>query len=278
MINGQTRLFGILGDPVAHSLSPVMHNAAFRALGLNAVYVPLRPLDLATGVVGLRSLGFVGVSVTVPFKVAVIPLLDTIDPVAQSIGAVNTLHWQQTAEGSVQCHGCNTDWLGANQALAEILEPTGRSVLLIGAGGAARAIGFGLRQVGARILLTNRTEAKGQALAAELGATFIPAAKLAEVRADALINTTSVGMQPQATAIPIEPELLARYGTVMDIVYAPLETRLLREAVARGCRTIDGLHMLLYQGAAQFRLWTGQEPPVEVMHAALLNELHARGS
>ncbi len=278
MINGQTRLFGIIGDPVEHSLSPVMHNAAFKALGLNAVYVPMCPSDLEEGFGGLRALGFVGVSVTVPFKVAVMPLLDAVDPVARDIGAVNTLHFQQTPEGKVVCHGCNTDWLGANQALGEALAPAGRTVLLIGAGGAARAIGFGLRQAGASILLTNRTEAKGIQLAAELGATFIPAAAVPEVRADALVNTTSVGMQPHGEAIPIDPDLLGRFGVVMDIVYAPLATRLLREAAARGCRTIDGLRMLLYQGVAQFRLWTGQEPPVKVMHEALITELRFRGA
>ena len=278
MINGQTRLFGIIGEPVEHSLSPVMHNAAFQALGINAVYVPMRPSDLEMGFGGLRALGFVGVSVTVPFKVAVMPLLDTIDPVARNIGAVNTLHFQQTPEGPVVCHGCNTDWLGANQALGEALDPSGHTVLLIGAGGAARAIGFGLRQAGANILLTNRTEAKGRQLAMELGATFIPAATVPEISADALINTTSVGMHPQGEAIPIDPDLLSRYGVVMDIVYAPLATKLLREAAARGCLTIDGLRMLLYQGVAQCRLWTGQEPPVEVMHEALVNELRSRGA
>ena len=278
MINGRTQLFGIIGDPVEHSLSPVMHNAAFQALGVNAVYVPMRPSDLEVGIGGLRALGFVGVSVTVPFKVAVMPLLDVIDPVARAIGAVNTLHFQQTPDGQIVCHGCNTDWLGANQALGEAVAPFGRTILLIGAGGAARAIGFGLRQAGAKILLTNRTETRGRQLAAELGATFIPTATVPEVRADALINTTSVGMQPHDETIPIDPDLLCRYGVVMDIVYAPLATRLLREAAARGCRTIDGLHMLLYQGVAQFRLWTGQEPPVEVMREALINELRSRGA
>ena len=278
MINGQTRLFGIIGDPVEHSLSPVMHNAAFQAMGVNAVYIPMRPSDLSAGLAGLRSLGFVGVSVTVPFKVAVMPLLDAIDPVARAIGAVNTIHFQQQSEDTIICHGCNTDWLGANQALGEALDLAEHTVLLIGAGGAARAIGFGFRQAGANILLTNRTESKGRQLAADLGATFIPAAMLPEVQADALVNTTSVGMQPHHETIPLAPDLLGRYSVVMDIVYAPRTTRLLREAAARGCRTVDGLHMLLYQGVAQFRLWTGLEPPVDIMREALVNELRSRGA
>ncbi len=276
MIDGRTQLFGIIGDPVAHSLSPSMQNAAFQALAINSVYVAMRPRNLEEGFNGLRALGFVGVSVTVPFKMAVMQLLDTIDSVAKAIGAVNTLHFQADADGRVLCHGYNTDWLGANQALMAAMDPIGRTVLIIGAGGAARAIGFGLRQVGANILLTNRTESKGRQLADELGATFISPSAISTVRADALINTTSVGMRPQTDAIPIAPELLGGFDLVMDIVYAPLETRLLREAAARGCRTIDGLQMLLHQGMAQFRIWTGQEPPLEVMHAALLNELTTR--
>lgn len=276
MINGHTQLYGIIGDPVEHSLSPAMHNAAFQALGINAVYLAMRPMHLQEGFHGLRSLGFVGVSVTVPFKVAVMEWLDTVDPVAKAIGAVNTLHFQPALDGSITCHGYNTDWLGANRALAEAIDLTGSTILILGAGGAARAIGFGLRQEGARILLTNRSEAIGRRLADELQACFIPPAAIADVRADALVNATSVGMQPHDGAIPIAPDLLDRFTVVMDIVYAPLETRLLKEAATRGCHTIDGLRMLLHQGAAQFRLWTGLEPPAEVMRTALVNAFHAR--
>lgn len=271
-IDGHTRLFGIIGDPVEHSLSPAMHNAAFAHLGVNGVYVPMRPADLADGYRGLRSLGFVGVSVTVPFKVAIMDHLDAVDPVARKIGAVNTLLFERSGT-AVRCTGSNTDWLGANRALAEVLDPAGRTVLVIGAGGAARAVGFGLVEAGARVLVTNRTEAKGRALAAQLDCPFIPAAELAQVRADALINTTSVGMAPRTDNLPIDPNLLTHFSVVMDIVYAPLETRLLREAAARGCRTVDGLKMLQYQGAAQFSLWTGREAPDAVMRQALLTAL-----
>ncbi len=274
MIDGHTQLFGIIGDPVEHSLSPRMHNAAFAHLGFNGVYVPMRPTDLAEAFNGLRSLGFVGVSVTVPFKVAIMDFLDAIDPVAQKIGAVNTLVFERSAE-RVRCTGYNTDWLGANQALAEAIDPAGGTVLLVGAGGAARAVGFGLLEAGAQVLVTNRTEAKGRELAAQLACPFVPAADLTQVRAEALINTTSVGMAPQVDGIPIDPELLPHFPVVMDIVYAPLETRLLREAAARGCRVIDGLNMLQYQGAAQFSLWTGIEAPHAVMRQALLDALHS---
>jgi len=277
MINGHTQLFGIIGDPVEHSLSPAMHNAALAHLGLNGVYVPMRPADLTSAFHGLRSLGFIGVSVTVPFKVAVMDLLDAIDPVARKIGAVNTLVFERTG-ASIRCTGHNTDWLGSNRALAEVIDVKGRTILLIGAGGAARAVGFGLIEAGASVLLTNRTEARGQELAKQMGCPFIPAAQLAQVQADALINTTSAGMAPNIDDMPIAPELLPHFPVVMDIVYVPLETRLLREATACGCRAIDGLTMLQYQGAAQFTLWTGREAPHPVMRQALLAALHGQHS
>lgn len=275
-IDGQTQLFGIIGDPVEHSLSPVMHNAALRHLGLNGVYIPMRPDNLADGFRGLRSLGFIGVSVTVPFKVAVMEHLDEIDPVALQIGAVNTLIFTCTEAATPVCRGVNTDWLGSNRALAEVIQIAGRTVLILGAGGAARAVGFGLIEAGAKILISNRTAEKAQTLAAQLGGTFVPMDALPAIQADILINTTSVGMTPHDQEIPIDPELLSRFAVVMDIVYAPLETRLLREARARGCQTVDGLQMLHYQGAEQFILWTGHRAPHTVMRQALIKALTAR--
>ncbi len=276
MINGSTQLFGIIGNPVEHSLSPAMHNAAFAAMGINGIYIPMRPSDLADGFRGLRALGFIGVSVTVPYKVAIMDCLDEIDPVAQKIGAVNTLIFKRNGAGKSICKGFNTDWLGSNQALAAEIDLKGSIVLIIGAGGAARAVGFGLLEAGAKILLTNRTEAKGRELAGQLNCTFIPAHEVSQVRADALINTTSVGMAPHLDALPLRPELLVHFSVVMDIVYAPLATKLLQEAAVRGCRTIDGLNMLQHQGAAQFALWTGREAPLAVMRNALLTELQSR--
>ncbi|MGI6656377.1 MAG: shikimate dehydrogenase [Desulfobulbus sp.] len=270
MIRGDTQLYGIIGNPVRHSFSPAMHNAAFAALGFNGVYLPMQPDNLADAVRGLGALGFIGVSVTVPFKVAVMELLDSVDPVARKIGAVNTLHFTRTGR-ELCCTGSNTDWLGSNRALGEELDLASSTVLLIGAGGAARAVGFGLIEAGARVVVTNRTPAKGEQLAGQLGCPFVPRENLRHVQADALVNTTSVGMEPHEDAIPCDSALLERFAVVMDIVYAPLETRLLREAVARGCRVIDGLKMLQYQGEAQFRLWTGHEPPEGVMRRALLD-------
>ena len=278
MVDGRTTLFGIIGRPVTHSMSPAMHNAAFAELGINGIYVPMQPDNLEHGFHGLKSLGFIGVSVTVPFKVEIMPYLDHIDPVAQKIGAVNTLLFDRGNPDNVLCKGYNTDWLGSNQALADAMDLKGSTVLIIGAGGAARAVGFGLIEAGVKVLLTNRTESKGLDLAAQLGCSFVPGDALGTIRTDGLVNTTSVGMHPQSDAIPIQADLLANFPVVMDIVYAPLQTRLLREAAARGCRTIDGLQMLLYQGAAQFRLWTGKTAPHPTMRDALLQALQARPS
>ncbi len=277
MPENMKRLFGIIGNPVGHSLSPAMHNAALTALGVDGIYLPIQPENLEDEFRRLREDGFVGVSVTIPYKVAVMDLVDRLDPMARKIGAVNTLFFQDEPAGR-RCTGYNTDWLGAERALAEVLDLAGARVLLIGAGGAARAVGFGLARAGAELFLSNRSEEKGKALAAQLNCPFVPLEQLSAVRAEALVNTTSVGMAPDTEAMPLPVELIPRFGVVMDIVYAPLETRLLREAARCGCRTVDGLRMLLYQGAAQFRLWTGLEAPVEVMRQSLLTALAARHS
>jgi len=276
-INGQTQLFGIIGHPVAHSLSPVMHNDALAAMGINGVYVPMDTVDPTMAVAGLRALGFVGVSVTVPHKVAVMEHLDEIDPVAQKIGAVNTLLFRRKpGEEEVVVRGFNTDWLGSNLALADKMQLAGSRVVVLGAGGAAKGVCFGLVEAGAEVIITNRTEEKGRALADWLGCDFVPAADLGDIRADALVNTTSVGMEPNSADIAINPDLLHHYTVVMDIVYAPLRTRLLQEAARAGCRTVDGLAMLLNQAAVQLKIWTGKRPPMEVMRRALEGELERR--
>ena len=263
-IDSNTRIYGVMGKPVSHSLSPAMHNAAFQQIGLNSVYVAFEVKDVARALDGFRELGVCGVSVTIPHKQAVIKHLDAIDPVAEKIGAVNTLVIDER-----QIKGFNSDWVGAVQALETITELPGKTILVLGAGGSARAVGFGLREKGAKILLANRTLSRGQALAAELGAEFVLLTDIADVKADALINTTSVGMTPSVDATPAPAALLENVAAVMDIVYSPVETRLLREAKQAGCRTADGTNMLLYQGVAQFEVWTGRNAPVDVMRAAL---------
>ncbi|MFO7760493.1 MAG: shikimate dehydrogenase [Desulfobia sp.] len=265
-IDAKTEIYGIIGDPVSHSRSPVMHNSGFRALSLNCVYLAFPVKDVRAALSGLRGLGIKGVSVTIPHKQTVIPLLDQVDPVAAKIGAVNTII---NKNGSLK--GLNTDWIGANRALEEKTSIKGKNILLLGAGGSARSIGFGLNEAGARPILASRTPAKGQALAAELDCPWKPLTETAEIEADILVNATSVGMAPASDASPVNKDILNRFRVVMDIVYSPLETRLLREAGEAGCRTINGLAMLLYQGAAQFELWTGREAPLDVMRDILSN-------
>lgn len=264
MLDGNTEVYGIMGWPVSHSLSPALHNRAFAELGLNKVYVPFPVEDVEAALNGFRATGVRGLSVTIPHKQAVIPFLDTIDPVAARIGAVNTL---LVKDGRI--HGHNTDWQGANQALAEVVDLSGTEVVLLGAGGSARALGFGLLEAGAKVVVASRTPARGLALAAEMNCEWRPLAEVGELAAEVLVNATSVGMAPEIDAMPVPGEILSGYRVVMDIVYSPLETKLLREAAGAGCQVIDGLAMLLYQGAAQFEIWTGLKAPLEVMRQEL---------
>jgi shikimate dehydrogenase len=267
-IDGATRVYGILGRPVAHSLSPAMHNAAFRELSLNAVYVAFPVADLAQAVAGLRGLQIGGVSVTIPFKEEIIPLLDEIDPQAARIGAVNTV---VNREGRLT--GYNTDWQGALAALSAETAIAGKRVLILGAGGAARAIAFGILEQGGQGAVSDLDRDKALALSRQMWVEVVAPDYLAEYPAEVLINATPVGMEPHTDDIPLDPEILSRYRVVMDIVYKPLLTRLLREARGRGCRVIDGLQMLIHQGAAQFELWTGRPAPREVMARAAYNSL-----
>ncbi len=268
-IDGKTAVYGILGNPVSHSLSPAMHNAAFAALGENRIYLPFQTADIANAVHALRALNIKGVSVTIPHKETVIPLLDEVEAVALKIGAVNTIEVVTTDRG-ILLRGSNSDWVGANRALSEPLDLAGRIAVILGAGGSARAIAFGLQEAGARVLLCSRTASRGRKLATELGCNWHPLAEIGQLAGTVLVNATSVGMTPEEDDTLVRQENLKKFKVVMDIVYAPLETRLLREARAVGCRVVQGLDMLLYQGVAQFELWTGLPAPVEVMRKALL--------
>jgi shikimate dehydrogenase len=267
-INGKTKLYGILGNPVSHSLSPVMHNAAFAATGINGAYLPFPALDIAEAVTGIRGLGIQGASVTIPYKEKVMELLDIINPVAQNIGAVNTI----VRDGDT-LSGFNTDWLGATSALEEKITIHGRKVVILGAGGSARAIGFGMQERGADFVLASRTESRGRALAGELDCRWTSLRNTEDISGDILINATSVGMVPGIENSPVADSVLPQFQVVMDIVYAPLKTRLLATAEKAGCKIVNGLEMLLYQGVAQFEMWTGKKAPVDIMRQALLEAL-----
>jgi shikimate dehydrogenase len=267
-IDGATRVYGLLGRPVAHSLSPAMHNAAFRELGMNAVYVAFPVADLAQAVAGLRGLQINGVSVTIPFKEEIIPLLDELEPQAAKIGAVNTVVHR---DGRLVGH--NTDWLGALLSLEEKTTIAKKRVLILGAGGASRAIAFGILEKGGQVAVSDLDRDKTLALSRQMWVEVVAPEHLGQYPADILINATPVGMEPKSGDIPIDPALLARFHVVMDIVYKPLETRLLKEARSRDCQVIDGLQMLIHQGAAQFELWTGRPAPREVMARAAYDTL-----
>jgi shikimate dehydrogenase len=260
MINGKTKIYGIIGKPVSHTLSPLIHNQAYKELELNNVYLPFEVDNVEEALVGLKALGVLGVSVTIPHKQSVIPFLDSIDPVAQQIGAVNTLEIKDN-----KIHGLNTDWLGANKALEDVIDLPGKTVLILGAGGSARAIGFGLLEAGARVIIASRTPDKGKKLAEILNCPWQPLSMVEEISADALVNATSVGMSPNSSASPVAPAVLEKFPVVMDIVYSPLQTKLLSDAKKAGCTIINGLAMLLYQGVAQFEIWTNKKAPIQIM-------------
>jgi len=279
-INGQTKLVGLIGYPVKHSLSPAMHNSAFAALNLNWCYVPLPvlPERLGEAVAGLRALNFVGANVTVPHKEAVMSYLDRVTPEAQAIGAANTI---VVREGQGELIGYNTDWRGFLTALSEgSFDPQGERAVVLGAGGAARAVVYALAQAGAQVTVLNRTPTRAQALVQDFASLF-PSMSLLSLpftlqtleeraaEAHLLVNTTPVGMWPEVDR-SLWPEDLAfpNHLSVFDLVYNPRQTKLLRQARRAGVKVIGGLGMLVHQGAAAFELWTGEKAPVETMYEA----------
>jgi shikimate dehydrogenase len=282
-MSGTSRICGIIGDPIAHSMSPAIHNAAFDKLGLNYLYVPFRVKreELGKAIAGVRALNIRGLNVTIPHKVTVIPFLDELDPLAQRIGAVNTI---VNDDGVLT--GYNTDATGFLQTLLERGgKPRGKNVVILGAGGASRAISFILAERGARLVILNRlleldwaeelASRISQVFKKEVKALELNEKNLAKVlaKADILVNATSVGMSPNIDETPVSPDLLRPSLTVFDIVYNPIKTRLLREAEAAGAKTISGVDMLVWQGALGFELWTGAKAPVKLMRETAIKGL-----
>lgn len=280
-INGRTRWVGVMGWPVAHTLSPRMQNAALAAAGIDAVYLPL-PVDpdrLADAVRGLRALGAVGANVTIPHKVAVAALMDRLTPEATLIGAVNTVRVE--ADGSLTGH--NTDCSGAVRAVEADGTPiAGRTVAILGAGGAGRGAAVGCALAGAaRVVVLNRTADRASALVAELtGRPAMPPAVRWESGAlDSAIDWAGIDVVMQMTSAGMHGEhdldlgaawdRLPAHAHVLEAVYHPLETGFLRAARGRGLRATDGLAMLVAQGAAAFEFWFGVAPDMAVMRAAL---------
>jgi shikimate dehydrogenase len=289
-ISGRTKICGIFGCPVEHTFSPAIHNAAFAAAGLDYAYVPFRvePGRLAAAVEALRALGMVGVNVTIPHKETVLPLLDELSDEAKLIGAVNTI-----VNRSGKLYGDNTDGKGYLRALREAgFEPAGKTVLFLGAGGAARAVAMQLALAGVKkINFANRTSRRAGELAHSVAeATGIqvetipwpdqaegklPARFLAE--SDLVVQATPLGMSPHIDeAVPLPFEVFRPGQVASDLIYNPVETLFLKKAGQVGADTVNGMGMLLHQGALAFELWTGAAAPLEVMRAALKKELAER--
>ena len=282
-ISGKTRVFCVLGHPVGHSVSPAMHNAALAQMGLDGVYVAfdVTPEGLADAVRGLQALGIGGINCTIPHKEALLPLMDELSEEAAFIGAVNTIVFSDGRR-----IGHNTDAPGFLASLrAEGADPAGKEVLVLGAGGSARAVVVALARSGARVTVANRTVERAEELASQLNAKFhANAVRAIELRAevlgptvagaDIIVNTTSLGMNPHSEGMPELPvDRIRPDAFVYDLIYNPLETRLLREARQRGARGAHGAGMLARQGALALELWTGRPAPAELMEQVILGAL-----
>ena len=280
-ISGKTKLCALIGDPVEHSLSPAMHNAAFKHLGLNYVYLAFKVERerLKEAIAGVKALKIHGLNVTKPLKIDVIPLLDELHESASKVGAVNTI---LNRDGKLV--GYNTDSLGGLKALenAEV-DLNGIKVVIFGAGGAARAAAFSIAPKVGEVVLLNRTVEKAERLAHDLEEKLGCKARFGGLReevkrrelrdADLVINATSVGMRPNENLSLVNPDLLGPDLAVFELVYNPVETKLLKDARKAGSKVIDGLSLLLHQGVESFSIWTGVKPPIEVMRKALESAL-----
>jgi len=275
-MDNHTLMFGVIGDPIRHSKSPVMLNRAFRETGINGAYAAFHvvPERLEQAIAGVRGLGFRGLNVTIPHKVEVMKYLDEISEGARAAGAVNTI-----VNENGRLIGYNTDGIGYVRSLKEEAEPklSGKTIVVLGAGGAARGILWALAQEGpAAVFVANRTEARAAELAAsfpaELGISAVPWSGLRSVaaEADVVINTTSVGMSPNVDELPMDPSWMKPGAVASDLIYNPLKTAFLSGAEERGCRIHGGLGMFIYQGAYAFEYWTGQPAPVAAMREVVL--------
>ncbi|HVB34446.1 MAG TPA: shikimate dehydrogenase [Patescibacteria group bacterium] len=265
-IDRRTRVYGIIGNHVGHSISPSMHNAAFAARGVNAIYLPFPVENLGDFIAAIAPLGVRGFSVTIPHKVAILSYLHACDPLAKRLGAVNTV-----VVRAGRLYGYNTDYAGVLAALRGQVKLEGCRALLLGAGGAARAAGFALADSGARVRVFARRAARARSLARAVGGGAIARPEIGRQEFDLIVNATPLGMAPDNRSPLTAREIHA--PVIFDMVYRPLETPLLRQAARKGCQTISGLEMLVAQGAEQWRLWMGRPTPIGRMRQAALAAL-----
>lgn len=270
-------LYGVVGHPVKHSLSPAMFRAAFWEYNMDDQYeqFEVAPDQLRSFLHEVREKPIAGLSVTIPHKEAIMPLLDSVETHATAIGAVNTV-----VNKSGKLRGYNTDWVGARRAIEEVMDVADKDVVVLGAGGAASAIVYACVNMGARVTILNRTLDRAQELAARFSSSGgdVRAGLLSDIlkyRAHLLVHTTSVGMGADAERSLVPPEYFKRGLVVFDIVYTPLENRLVREARRAECRIIPGYKMLLYQGERQFELWFKKKPRTDKMEEAVLDALQS---
>ena len=263
------KTYGLLGKNISYSLSPFMHNAAFKRMKFDAHYIPFCVKNVEDAVRGIRGLDIRGVSVTIPFKTSVMPYLDEIDESSLRIGAINTI----LNDDNGRLKGFNTDWIGLIRDLEESLEIRGKTFAILGAGGAARAAVFGILKEGGIPVVFNRTTETGEEVARDFGCPFYALSEIEKIKADCLINTTSVGMAPDIEKSPLMKERLINFRWVVDIIYNPLKTKLLREAEEAGCTVLDGVGMFVHQGAEQTKIWMEMEPPRSLMRKVVLESL-----
>jgi 3-dehydroquinate dehydratase / shikimate dehydrogenase len=266
--DSRTRVYGVVGDPIEHSLSPAMQNAGFAARRMNAVYLPFRVRDLRDFLASIKPLGIGGFSVTLPHKERIVGKLDGCDPLAQKIGAVNTVVVRRGGE----LYGYNTDYVGVLRSLERRIALRGSRVLVVGAGGAARAVAFALTEAGSAVCVWARRSDRAKSLARAVGGESIGRPRLGREFFDAIVNATPVGMYPHQGQSPLDAnELNCRL--VFDTIYRPRKTRLLQLAERRGIATVSGVQMFLAQGTAQWEIWTGERAPVSAMRRALEDAL-----
>jgi 3-dehydroquinate dehydratase/shikimate dehydrogenase len=272
MVDQATQVYGVAGDPVSHSLSPVMMNAAFRRETVNAVYLALHAKSLKDLLACVQDIPIRGLSITMPYKQEILPVLENSDPLTRQIGACNTV--VRGADGKL--YGFNTDVAGVIVPLEQRMTLAGARVLIVGAGGVARAAAFGLKAKGADVFITNRTVEKGQALARQSKTKYMKRADVAKQQFDVMINATPVGMNNAKQAPLDEKELNTKY--VFDLVYTPAETKLIKMARAKNIQVIPGLEMFVQQGARQFEIWTGKPSPIAEMAYVVTKALERRAA